>query len=102
MQIQVLAEGGNETSISLQDRVTELLNQLGNDHRKTVQAYAYGVDGLVDALEVRAANGQREILVMDCSRMQIQAVLEWQSRAEDNNEFKGLELHLVRTPDSDM
>ncbi|WP_413703447.1 hypothetical protein [Pseudomonas sp. Pseusp16] len=100
MQIQILA--GSDTSASLRDRVTELLNQMGNDHRKTVQADAYGADGLVDILEVRAADGQREILVLNCSRLQIQAVLEWQSCIEDNNEFEGLELHLVRTPDSDM
>lgn len=102
MQIQVLTEGAFDTSVSLQDRVSELLNQLGNDHRKTVQADAYGADGLVDILEVRAADGQREIVVLNCSRLQIQAVLEWQSGAEDNNEFEGLELHLVRQPDSDM
>ncbi|MGJ7513810.1 hypothetical protein ACSFE6_05660 [Pseudomonas baetica] len=102
MQIQVLAEGALNTPVSLQDRVTELLNQLGNDHRKTVQADAYGADGLVDILEVRAADGQREIVVLNCSRLQIQAVLDWQSSTEDNNEFEGLELHLVRKPDSDM
>ncbi|MNY83832.1 hypothetical protein D3C86_2268870 [compost metagenome] len=67
-----------------------------------MQADAYGADGLVDILEVRAADGQREILVLNCSRQQIQAVLDWQSSTEDNNEFEGLELHLVRKPDSDM
>lgn len=100
MQIQVLA--GSDTSACLQERVTELMNQLGNDHRKTVQAEAYGTDGLVDILEVRATDGQREILVLNCSRQQIQAALDWQSSTEDNNEFEGLELHLVRKPDSDM
>lgn len=100
MQIQVLAEGALGTSVSLQDRVAELQNQMGNDHRKTVQADAYGASGLVDILEVRATDGQREILVLNCSRLQIQAVLEWQSITGDNNEFEGLELHLVRKPDS--
>lgn len=98
MQIQILA--GSDTSASLQERVTELMNQMGNDHRKTVQAEAYGTEGLVDILEVRATDGQREILVLNCSRQQIQAVLDWQSSTEDNNEFEGLELHLVRKPDS--
>jgi hypothetical protein len=100
MQIQILA--GSDTAASLQDRVTELMRQMGNDHRKTVQADAYGTDGLVDILEVRATDGQREILVLNCSRQQIQAALDWQSSTEDNNEFEGLELHLVRKPDSDM
>jgi hypothetical protein len=100
MQIQILA--GNDTATSLQERVTEVMRQMGNDHRKTVQADAYGADGLVDILEVRATNGQREILVLRCSRQQIQAVLDWQSSIEDSNEFEGLELHLVRKPDSDM
>jgi hypothetical protein len=98
MQIQILA--GSDTSACLQDRVTELMNQMGNDHRKTVQAEAYGAEGLVDILEVRATDGQREILVLNCSRLQIQAALDWQSSTEDNNEFEGLELHLVRKPDS--
>ena len=100
MQIQILA--GSDASVPLQDRVTEVMRQMGNDHRKTVQADAYGTDGLVDILEVRATDGQREILVLNCSRQQIQAVLDWQSSIEDSNEFEGLELHLVRKPDSDM
>ncbi|WP_460116822.1 hypothetical protein [Pseudomonas sp. S2_C03] len=100
MQIQILACNG--TAANLQDRVTEVMRQMGNDHRKTVQADAYGADGLVDILEVRATNGQREILVLSCSRQQIQAVLDWQSSSEDSNEFEGLELYLVRKPDSDM
>jgi hypothetical protein len=100
MQIQILAD--SDTSTCLQDRVTELMRQMGNDHRKNVQADAYGADGLVDILEVRATDGQREILVLNCSRQQIQAVLEWQSSSEDSDEFEGLELHLVRKPDSDM
>jgi hypothetical protein len=100
MQIQILA--GSDTAASLQDRVTELMRQMGNDHRKIVQADAYGTDGLVDILEVRATDGQREILVLNCSRQQIQAALDWQSSTEDNNEYEGLELHLVRMPDSDM
>jgi len=100
MQIQILA--GSDTSAPLQDRVTEVMRRMGNDHRKTVQAEAYGAEGLVDILEVRATDGQREILVLNCSRQQIQAALDWQSSTEDNNEFEGLELHLVRKPDSDL
>jgi hypothetical protein len=100
MQIQILA--GSDTSPLLQDRVTEVMRQMGNDHRKTVQAEAYGVEGLVDILEVRATDGQREILVLNCSRLQIQAALDWQSSTEDSNKFEGLELHLARKPDSDL
>jgi hypothetical protein len=100
MQIQILA--GSETSTPLQDRITEVMRQMGNDHRKTVRAEAYAAEGLVDILEVRATGGQREILVLNCSRQQIQAALDWQSSTEDNNDFEGLELHLVRKPDSDM
>ena len=98
MQIQVVAG----TAKSLLDRTSQLLNELGNDHRKTVQAEAYGANGLVDILEVRATDGQREILVLNCSRLQIQAVLEWRSCTEDTNEFEDLVLHLVRLPDSNL
>ncbi|TPG77324.1 hypothetical protein [Pseudomonas arsenicoxydans] len=98
MQIQVVAG----TAKSLQDRTSQLLNELGNDHRKTVQAEAYGANGLVDILEVRATDGQREILVLNCSRLQIQAVLEWRSCTEDTNEFEDLVLHLLRLPDNNL
>lgn len=102
MQIQVIASTDRSDAKSLQDRVAHLLSELGNDHRKTVQAEAYGANGLVDILEVRATDGQREILVLNCSRLQIQAVLDWQSCNEDPNEFEDLVLHLVRLPDSNQ
>lgn len=96
MQIQVVAEGEAVGGAGLQSRVTELLAALGNDHRKTVQADAYGASGLVDILEVRATDEQREIVVLNCSRLQIQAVLEWQSSCEDESKFEDLVLYLVR------
>ncbi|MCI9874513.1 hypothetical protein [Pseudomonas atacamensis] len=96
MQIQIVAGTDCSDTQSLQDRITQLLNELGN----TVQAEAYGANGLVDILEVRATDGQREILVLNCSRLQIQAVLDWQSCSEDTNKFEDLVLHLVRSPDS--
>jgi len=102
MQIQVVAGTDRRDTKSLQDRVSQLLSELGNDHRKTVQAEAYGANGLVDILEVRATDGQREILVLNCSRLQIQAVLDWQSCTEDTNKFEDLVLHLVRLPDSNL
>lgn len=52
MQIQVVAGADRRDGKSLQDRVSQLLSELGNDHRKTVQAEAYGTNGLVDILEV--------------------------------------------------
>lgn len=102
MQIQVVAGSDRTEAKSLRDPVAQLLSELGNDHRKTVQAEAYGASGLVDILEVRATDGQREILVLNCSRLQIQAVLDWQSCTEDANEFEDLVLHLVRLPDSNL
>ncbi len=38
MQIQVVAGTDRSDAKSLQDRVSQLLSELGNDHRKTVQA----------------------------------------------------------------
>lgn len=102
MQIQVVAGTGRCDAKRLQCCVSQLLYELGNDQRKTVHADAYGASGLVDILEVRATDGQREILVMNCSRLQIQAVLDWQSCTEDTDEFEDLVLHLVRLPDSNL
>ena len=62
-----------------------------------VHAHAYAVSGLLGILEVRAARGEREILVMGCSRDQIQAVLEWQSETEEVADLESLVLHLVRS-----
>lgn len=102
MQIQIIASTDRNDAKGLQERVSELLSELGNDHRKTVQADAYGANGLVDILEVRATDGQREIMVLNCSRLQIQAVLDWQSCVEDADEFEDLVLYLVRLPDSNL
>ncbi|MGH8385511.1 MAG: hypothetical protein ACRESJ_08445 [Pseudomonas sp.] len=102
MQIQVVAGTECGDAKSLKDPISQLLREFGNDHCKTVQAEAYGANGLVDILEVRATDGQREILVLNCSRLQIQAVLEWQSCSEDTTEFEDLVLHLVRLPDSNQ
>nr|WP_249044174.1 hypothetical protein [Pseudomonas caricapapayae] len=61
-----------------------------------VHADAYAVDGLLEILEVRAARGEREMMVLQCSREQIQAVLEWQLEAEDDVDLEGLMIHLAR------
>ncbi|KPB75048.1 Uncharacterized protein AC507_3154 [Pseudomonas syringae pv. maculicola] len=47
-------------------------------------------------MEVRANRGKHEIFVLDCSREQIQVVLEWQSETEDLVDLEDLVIHLVR------
>jgi hypothetical protein len=59
-----------------------------------VFANAYAADGLLEILEVRVARGERGILVMDCTRAQVQAVLEWSSC--DDGQLQDLEIFLVR------
>ncbi|WP_311968564.1 hypothetical protein [Pseudomonas baltica] len=61
-----------------------------------VYAEAYDPQGLLGILEVRAAGGNREMLVLNCSAEQVLAALEWQSCTEENVEFEDLVLHLVR------
>ena len=60
-----------------------------------VQANAYASDGLLGILEVLAARGEREIMVMDCTRDHVQAVLEWSS-CDDEGQLQDLEIFLVR------
>ena len=62
---------------------------------KIVHAEAYDPAGLVAILEVLAVS-DKEVLVLECSWDQIQAVLEWQSATDDATEFESLQLHLVR------
>lgn len=94
MQIQVITEHERDHAISEIRRINAVMNQLGYEGR-TVFAEAYGADGLVQILEVRASGGQGEILVMDCSREQVQAVLEWQA-CDDEGVLEDLVIHLVR------
>lgn len=91
MQIQVIANPENTEVVNDLDR------RVGNETgRPAVSAGAYGASGLVTILWVRAEGGQREILVVDCDRDQIQAVLEWRSEMEESVEFDDLVIHLVR------
>lgn len=60
-----------------------------------IHADAYATNGLLEILEVRVARGERGILVMDCTRAQVQAVLEW-GTCDDENLLKDLEIFLVR------
>jgi hypothetical protein len=95
MQIQVFmgnADDGRTNKLqSVQDRL-----DFAGQSAPIIQAGAYGEEGLLQILEVRAAAGQREILVDDCSRQQILRVLEWQSCVEHEPNFDSLVIHLAR------
>lgn len=94
MQIQVISDQDRDNAIAEIRRLNAVMAQFGDESR-TVFAEAYAICGLVDALEVRANRGHREILVLDCTPAQIQAVLEWQSW-DEGGEFEDLVIHLVR------
>lgn len=95
MQVQVfLGNAGDGKKSTLQEVQDRLATQ--GHSAPIIQAGAYGDDGLLQIIEVRAAGGQREILVDDCSRLQILKVLEWRSCAEDDPSFDDLVIHLAR------
>ena len=95
MQVQVfIGNAGDGKTSKLQEIQDRLATQ--GQGAPIIQAGAYGEDGLLQILEVRAAGGQREILVDDCSRLQILKVLEWRSCAEDDPSFDDLIIHLAR------
>ncbi|MDF3162862.1 hypothetical protein P3C24_18100 [Pseudomonas proteolytica] len=94
MQIQVITGDGQEGETNRLRHLKELKDWF-NKSGKIVHAEAYDPAGLVAILEVRAVSN-KEILVLECDREQIQAVLEWQSETDDVVEFKKLLLHLVR------
>jgi hypothetical protein len=100
MQIQVITESDRDNAITEIRRLNAVMAKLG-DESLTVFAEAYAADGLVEILEVRASRGQREILVLDCSREQVQAVLEWQA-CDDEGELEDLVIHLVRKRPTQM
>jgi hypothetical protein len=95
MQIQVFMGNAGDGKTSKLKGVQDRLDLTG-ESAPIIQAGAYGEDGLLEILEVRAAGGQREILVYDCSRQQILRVLEWQSCVEHERDFDGLVIHLAR------
>lgn len=95
MQIQVFMGNAGDGKTSKLQSVQDRLDCTGQS-APIIHAGAYGRDGLLEILEVRAAGGQREILVDDCSRQQILRVLEWQSCVEHEPEFDGLVIHLAR------
>jgi hypothetical protein len=94
MQIQVINDQDRDIAIAEIRRLNAVMAQFRKEGR-TVYAEAYALCGLIDALEVRASRGHREILVLDCTTAQIQAVMEWRSWDEDGD-FEDLVIHLVR------
>lgn len=95
MQIQVFMGNAGDGNTSKLQSVQDRLDFIG-ESAPIIQAGAYGENGLLEILEVRAAGGQREILVEDCSRQQILKVLEWQSCVEHEPDYEGLVIHLAR------
>ncbi len=94
MHVQVITgDGQNGETIRL--RLLKGLKDWIGETGKIVHAEAYDPAGLVEILEVQAVNNE-EILVLECGREQIQAVLEWQSATDDVVEFENLLVHLVR------
>ncbi|MDI2594319.1 hypothetical protein POF45_23215 [Pseudomonas sp. 681] len=95
MQVQVFIGNAGDGQTSKLQEIQDRLIATGQN-TLIIQAGAYGEDGLLQILEVRAAGGQREILVDDCSRLQVLKVLEWRSSAEDDPNFDDLIIHLAR------
>jgi hypothetical protein len=100
MHIQVIIGNGPNGETFRLRHIKGLQDWLG-DTAKTVHAEGYGAAGLVEILEVRAVT-EGEILVLDCSRDQIQAVLEWQSAMDDVDSLEHVVIHLVRSAQSPM
>ena len=95
MQVQVfMGNTGDGKTSKLQEIQDQLI--AAGQVASIIQAGAYADEGLLQILEVRAAGGQREILVDDCSRLQILKVLEWRSCTEDDPDFNDLVIHLAR------
>ncbi len=94
MHVQIINSSWPVDSSDLLGFVVAGLKQT-NEGLPIVYADAYATEGLLGILEVRAVRGEREILVMDCSRDQVQAVLEWTS-CKDEAEFKNSVIILVR------
>jgi hypothetical protein len=95
MQVQVFIGNAGDGKTSKLQEIQDQLVAAGHV-APIIQAGAYAEEGLLQILEVRAAGGQREILVDDCSRLQILKVLEWRSCTEDDPNFDDLVIHLVR------
>lgn len=95
MQIQVMSELPLDPAVDPVSMVIAGLKRTEHGY-PVVHADAYAVDGLLEILDVRAARGEREMMVLQCSREQIQAVLGWQLEAEDAVDLEDLIIHLAR------
>ena len=95
MHIQVMTGSSTDDTSDPVGTVLAGLKRTDNGY-PLVHADAYATRGLLEILDVRAARGEREMMVLQCSRDQIQAVLEWQSEAEDCVDLEDLVIHLVR------
>lgn len=98
MHIQVITAIGPHGITTRAKHVKELQSWLAESVSQvsTVHAEAYGAASLIDILEVHAEKGDEEVLVLECSKDQIQAVLEWQSETDEVMNLENLVLHLVR------
>lgn len=94
MQVQVII-GSCNAGTSRQQEILQQMKADGID-APAIHAGAYSDDSLLEILEVRIEGGQRQILVDDCTREQILAVLTWQTSLEDSPQFEELQIHLVR------
>jgi len=95
MQIQVFVGNAGDGKTSKLQEIQDLLEYMGESH-SIIQAGAYGENGLLQILEVRAAAGQREILVEECNPQQVLSVLEWQACTEEDTDYADLVIHLAR------
>ncbi|AZF13848.1 hypothetical protein [Pseudomonas sp. R3-18-08] len=94
MHVQVITGQGRDGATKQLKHLKELQEWIG-EASQMVHAEAYSAAGLVEILQVRGATEQ-ELLVLECTREQIQAVLEWQSATDEVIELENLVLHLVR------
>jgi hypothetical protein len=95
MQIQVFIGNAGDGQTSKLQEIQDRLEHMGESH-PIIQAGAYGEDGLLQILEVRAAAGQREIVVDECNPQQVLSVLEWQACTEEDTDYADLVIHLAR------
>jgi len=94
MQIEIMSGSRTDDASDLIGFVIAGLKQTEHG-MPIVQAGAYAIAGLIEILEVRAARGEREILVQWASREQIQAVLAWSRKPEYRHELEDLLIHLM-------
>ncbi|WHS62239.1 hypothetical protein [Pseudomonas sp. G2-4] len=94
MHVQIVTSEGQNGATNRLRHLTELKAWFG-ETSKVIHAEAYAPDGLIKILEVRAAT-DFEILVLECNRAQIEAVLLWQSETEEVAALENVLVHLVR------